>query len=312
VHRIAEEANRQGCVALHAHFGWSGRAARSAAAHLGIPLLTTFYGRDLADRKRRWARHPVYERLFREGALFFCEGPAMFQHLSQLGCPEDKIRIARIGIDLALFPFGPAQRKRPLVVVQVARLVEKKGVDVAIHAFAAARRRIGAGELWIVGDGELRADLERLASRAGVGRAVRFLGELSHAECREVVRCASIAIQPSRTAADGDTEGGAPTVLLEMQAAGIPVAATRHADIPFVVEAEDCIVDEEDVEGLAHVLVRLAGLSDAEWRDRTMRARQFIEANHDARLVAKSIEGYYSEAIAAFDFPGARTDLISS
>ncbi len=296
-HRIAVEARRGGCVALHAHFGWAGRGTVDVARRLAVPLVTTFYGRDLADRKRRWQRGPVYERLFAEGSLFFCEGPAMADHLADLGCPAEKIRIVRIGLDMDLFPFHPAQR-RPLVVIQVARLVEKKGVDVAIRAFAAARNRLGPSELWIVGDGPLRPDLERLASRLGLGGSVQFLSEVSHERYRDVMQRASIAIQPSRTAADGDTEGGAPTVLLEMQAAGIPVVTTRHADIPFVVDAGDCLADEGDVDALADALVRLAGLSETDWQDRLLAARRFVESNHDARRIARDIEGHYREAIS--------------
>jgi len=43
--------------------------------------------------------------------------------------------------------------------------VPKKGVDVSIRAFAAAQPRLGDAELWIVGDGEEREALERLASK---------------------------------------------------------------------------------------------------------------------------------------------------
>ncbi|NIP81231.1 MAG: glycosyltransferase, partial [Gemmatimonadetes bacterium] len=53
-------------------------------------------------------------------------------------------------------------------------------------------------------------------------------------------------------AANGDGEGGAPTTLLEAQAVGLPVVASRHADIPWVVAPEaGLLAPEEDPEALA-------------------------------------------------------------
>ena len=145
VRRVTNEAKRHGCVLLHAHFGWSRPTTLSAARQLGLPLVTTFYGRDLAHRKRRWQRRDAYGELFSGGTLFVCEGPVMVEHLAGLGCPREKIRVVRVGIDLADFPFEPRVRSGSLIVLQAARLVEKKGVDLSIRAFARARSEIGAG-----------------------------------------------------------------------------------------------------------------------------------------------------------------------
>jgi glycosyltransferase involved in cell wall biosynthesis len=293
---VTKEAARHGCVLLHGHFGWSCDESIFAARQLRLPVVTTFYGRDLADRKRRWERREVYDDLFAEGTLFICEGPAMADQLKRLGCAPGKIRVVRIGIDLAHFPFRVPVREGPLVLLQVARLVEKKGVDLTLRAFAAARERIGDSELWIVGDGPLRMELELLAETLGIERSVKFLGEMSFAGYRSLLDRVHIGIQPSRTAADGDTEGGAPTVLLELQARGIPVVATRHADIPFVVEVEDCLAEENDVEGLAERLVWLATLGEVEWRDHSQQRRRRVEEQHDAAAIAKAVEAIYAEA----------------
>jgi len=295
-HLLTRKARRAGCRLLHAHFGWAGCAALPARRRLHVPLVTTFYGHDLSD-----ARGLDYGRLFTEGALFVCEGPAMQAHLMALGCPRPKIRTVRIGLDLARFPFDPRSRSRPLVVFQACRFVEKKGVDLSLRAFAAARRRLGPSELWLVGDGERRPELESLAGRLGISKAVRFLGMLSHDEYREAAGAAHICLQPSRVAENGDTEGGAPTVLLEMQAAGVPVVSTRHADVPFVVPDPDRLVAEEDVDALAEELVRLGGASDAEWSAIAERGRTFVETHHDARIVAVELADVYREALASAD-----------
>jgi colanic acid/amylovoran biosynthesis glycosyltransferase len=68
-----------------------------------------------------------------------------------------------------------------------------------------------------------------------------------------------IVIAPSITGRDGDTEGGAPVVVIEAQAAGIPVVGTMHCDIPNIVVDEETglLCEERDVETLADNLDRL-------------------------------------------------------
>jgi colanic acid/amylovoran biosynthesis glycosyltransferase len=296
-HRITKTAAETSCVALHAHFGWAGVAAVPAAVRTGLPLVTSFYGLDLSQAARGGGRSRPHRRLFAEGTLFVCEGPVMARHLAELGGPPARIRIVKIGIDLDQWPFSPPRRTRPLIIVQTSRFVEKKGIDLSLRAFAAAKSRLGPSELWVVGDGPLREDMERLAARLGIAGHVRFLGMLAYEEYREVMRRAHICIQPSRTARDGDTEGGAPTVLLEMQAAGIAVVATRHADIPFVVHDPDELAEEEDVDGIADALVRKAGASEDEWAESSARGRALVEERHDARVLAGEIAEVYREAL---------------
>lgn len=294
-HRLAAAAQREGCVAIHAHFGPTALPALAARERLGLPLVTTFYGFDvgLAARDGSWV--PRYARLFAAGDAFTVEGPAMAERLVEAGAPPERVHVVRIGLELDKFPYEPRPQARPLVVMQVARFVPKKGLDVTIDAFARALPELGAAELWLVGDGPLEAQLRERAECSGAGGSIRFLGSLSHAEYRERLARVDIGIQPSRTAPDGDTEGGAPTVLLELQAAGIPVVATRHADIPQVVAAPEELAEEEDAEGVAAALLRLAALTPEQRRTRQDAGRALVERRHDARVTAAQLEDLYLE-----------------
>ncbi|MDX6672424.1 MAG: colanic acid/amylovoran biosynthesis glycosyltransferase [Solirubrobacteraceae bacterium] len=300
-HRIEVEARRSGCALLHAHIGYRGWHALTASRRLGVPLVTSFYGDfdlSLPGREPAWA--PRYRELFAGGHTFVVEGPASGAYLARLGCPREKIRIHRIGIDLDGFPFSPPVREpgAPLILFHTGRFVATKGIDTSIRAFAAARERLGDSELWLVGDGELRGEYEALARELGVGGAVRFLGSVPHAEYRRLMESAHIGLVPSRTTAQGQTEGGAPTVLLEMQARGIPVAATRHADIPFVSASQDTLVAEEDHAGLADAIVRLARCGEDEWQQRARRGREFVEREHEAGRLGRALESLYEDVLA--------------
>lgn len=298
------------CSALHAHFGPTGCLAIDVAADAGIPLITTFYGYDLAlaEQQPEWA--PRYEELFARGDAFICEGPAMAAHLARIGCPPERISIVRIGFDVEEFPFRERRPTRPLRVVQVGRLVEKKGFDVTLRAYALARRHLGASELLLVGDGPERPRLEALAQDIGVAGDVRFLGSLDHAAYRRVLADAHIGVQPSRTAADGDTEGGAPTVLLEMQASGLPVVATRHADIPAVVPHPAGLVAEEDERGVADALVALAGAGSDCWAEIGREGRAFVAAHHAGDRIAAGLTAVYAQVLGASPAPAGEVTVL--
>jgi glycosyltransferase involved in cell wall biosynthesis len=83
-----------------------------------------------------------------------------------------------------------------------------------------------------------------------------------------------------------------------MQALGVAVVATRHADIPAVVSEPHELPEETDVEGVAAALVRVAGAHEDEWVARLARARAFVVREHDAHVTARQHEELYREAIA--------------
>jgi colanic acid/amylovoran biosynthesis glycosyltransferase len=294
-YRARREMRRRACVAAHAHFGWAGHDA-VAGRRPPVPLVTSFYGVDvvLPERSPRWRER--YERLFDRCALVTALGPVMSQRLIDLGCPPEKIRLMRLGVDLDEFVFEPRSIASPLIVLQIARLVPKKGFDVTIRAFAEARAELGPAELWIVGDGVLRDELERLARECSVADSVRFFGALAHVDVRRLLRRAHIGVQPSRTAPDGDVEG-TPTVILEFQAVGLPVIATRHADIESIVAFPGDLVPENDVAALAERVVQTARLTTEERDARVRVGREFVEGNHDGRLVAAAVEAIYDELL---------------
>jgi colanic acid/amylovoran biosynthesis glycosyltransferase len=294
---LAAAVSRSRCSLIHAHFGWSGRDSVTAATQLSVPLVTTFYGRDLSETRRARRRDP-YRRLFRAGTLFIVEGPAMAQELARVGCDPERIRIAPIGIATEALSFAPRPRAEPLVVVQTGRFVEKKGFDTGLRAYAKARPSLGESELGLIGEGPLRLELEALVEELGLGSSVRFTGMVSQDEYRRLVTRADVCLQPSRTAADGDSEGGAPTVILEAEALGIPVVATLHADISFVVPRPHELAPENDVDAVADTLVAVALEGDGERRARLEEARAFVSERHAAGVTAAAVEAIYDEALA--------------
>lgn len=144
-----------------------------------------------------------------------------------------------------------ALRKKTILVL--ARLVPVKGLDVLL---AALGRLIGQGadvELLIAGAGPLRSELETLTRDAGLGAAVRFLGEVRGAQKRRLLIGCDVLALPSRRLADGRTES-APTVLLEALASGCPVVASDVGGARELLGDAGTLVPPEDPGALAAAL----------------------------------------------------------
>ena len=87
-------------------------------------------------------------------------------------------------------------------------------------------------------------------------------------------------------------------MILEAQAVGLPVVATRHADIPFVVPRPDELSPEGDADSVAARLLSVVTERDSERRSRLAEARAFVEERHAAAVTAAAVEAIYDEASA--------------
>ena len=293
---FAERARRFAPVLVHAHFGTDGLRALPLAERLGVPLITSLRGYDVArsdlallrSGRRSWIHYALRKQaLQRRGALFLAVSEALRRQAIARGYPEARILTHYNGVDLARFPAG---RGGDDTILFVGRLVEKKGVEILLRAFAAVRRERPRAALLIIGEGPLRARLERLA-----GEGVRFLGAQGPETVAEHMRTASLLAAPSVTARDGDAEG-LPNVVVEAAASALPAVGSDHSGIPeAIVEGETgFIVPERDAEALAGRLLSLLG-------DRALRdlmgaaARRLAEQRFDFALQMQRLEALYDQ-----------------
>jgi colanic acid/amylovoran biosynthesis glycosyltransferase len=174
----------------------------------------------------------------------------------------------------------------------VARLVEKKGVEVALDAMRRLRDRGCEVELRIVGDGPERTRIESQMRQWQLTN-VSLLGALEHSLTRHEFREAHLYIQPSVTAESGDQEG-IPVSLMEAMASGIPVISTRHSGIPeLVIDGQTGhLTGERDGEALAVAIERLTrDRASAERFAQAARAR--VEQEFDRRRQATRFDAYF-------------------
>jgi len=286
---------------IHAHFGPHGCAALKLRRKLKIPLVTNFYGYDVSKlaRDAEWVKR--YQVLFREGDLFLAEGEFLKSKLIELGCPEHKIQIQRIAIPIDRITFVPRQHKKKgekVILLFSGRFVEKKGLIHALSAIKNVHNENKDFEFRIIGDGALKPAIETFIQEHQMSDYVKLLGFLSYSDYLRELQRSDIFIHPSVIAEDGDSEGGAPTSILEAQAAGLPVLATYHADIPnIVVPGKSALLSKErDVRGLADNIRYLLENQDS-WAEMGQAGRQLVEQYHDIRKELGSLEQKYRAVI---------------
>lgn len=289
---------------IHAHFGVEGVYALPVARHLGVPLITTFHGFDatlstpVLLMSPAWANYPLFRhRLARQGDLFLCASAFIRERVLAMGFPAERTRVHYIGVDCqAVRPRAP-EEETP-TILHVARLVEVKGAEYLIRAFATLAARHPKTQLELIGDGPLRARLQKLAGSLGLAERIRFTGALPHAEVLARMRRAAMLVLPSVCTASGRVEGLG-MVLMEAAAAGVPVIGSRVGGIPEgIAEGRSgLLVPERDPDALATCMETL--LNDGDLRRRMgADARAFVEERFDIHRQTALLESFYDEVIA--------------
>lgn len=285
---------------IHAHFGPTGVLALllRRAVLLRGPLVTTFHGVDVTRYPREHGP-AVYAELFRRGELFTANSAFTERRLAELGVPLDRVRRLPVGVDVGAVPFRARSRRpgEPVRLLSVGRLEEVKGIRYGLHAVARLLDRGLDVRYTVVGGGRLEGELRAEARRLGIAGRVRFTGPLpSEAVLREYAEN-DLFLMPGIVTADGQAEAQG-RVLLEAQAAGLPVVATRVGGVPETVGPEaGLLVPPGDPEALARAVEAIAG--DPAAAERMGRAgRGHVEAGFDQGAIFARLLEVYEEAIA--------------
>jgi len=221
----------------------------------------------------------------------------MQKRLIEIGCPEYKIKIQHIAIDLRKYPFRmrlPKNKRELVRILFCGSFREKKGLLYALDAVRQVYTQNSRIEFIIIGDGELRLRVEEFLDRYQMRSYTHLLGFQSHSRMIEEMNAADLFIHPSITAKNGDSEGGAPTSILEAQACGLPVISTHHADIPNVVIPNESalLATERDSKKLMDNILLLLTDQDR-WSTMGELGRAFVYTHHDILKEVKRLENRY-------------------
>jgi glycosyltransferase involved in cell wall biosynthesis len=179
------------------------------------------------------------------------------------------------------------------VVGTVAVMRSQKRLDLWLAAAAEIRSRLTAARFVLVGDGPLRATLERRAQEAGLADAVVFTG--LQPDIAPYLDLIDLYLMSSQFE-------GLPVALLEAMAAGIAVVATDVGGIPEVVRDGETgrLVPFGDASALA-----AASLSLLSARERRLEmgqaGRRRVQSEFGIARMARELDSLYREVTGGFD-----------
>jgi colanic acid/amylovoran biosynthesis glycosyltransferase len=303
---FARVAAREEARIVHIHGGNMAMTVAGSALRAGLPFIVSFYGVDM------W-KHPAgaeglkkkYRDVFASGRLFIVEGPAAASQLEAIGCNPDRIVINRLGVDVAAIPFHQRSVSSGgnLRVLMAARFTEKKGIPYGVEGFCRVAKLNPGMRLTIVGDSGSRRDERARAEILAIVGAHGVAGQVDvrpFMPLRELEALASehdVLLHPSVTARSGDSEGGHPVVMTLFAATGMPIIATRHCDIPEVVEdgRTGWLVAERNAKALAQVFSNI--VDDASCiASMSVAARKLVESKYDIRRLR--LDSVYDRCLA--------------
>lgn len=295
----AEELKDVKVDIVHSHFATVGWHYQNLATRLGALHFVSFYGMDyehIVQTMPKWKAR--YESLFQSADSFICEGSHGAATLKKLGCPEFKISVAKLGVDVALIPFhSRVKNANELKLLQVASFREKKGHADCITAFAGALHQFPNMSLTLIGNGDLklRERMQHLVTQLGILDRVRFLPGIDLEILHETMKDHHVFIQPSRHTSDKDSEGGAPIVLLDAQATGMPIISTLHCDIPDEVlhGKTGLLCGESETLQISDAIGVFYKMPQDSYSVFSANARKHVENTYDIRTNANEIVELY-------------------
>jgi len=302
----------------HAHFFMSGLVARRLKQALGIPYVVTFHA--LGRVRLMHQPHDEFppQRCILEQMVIDAADAIVAE------CPQDEIDLQRHyrtpASRMRMIPCGfdpdelqPVSRAtarahlalpadRP-IVLQLGRMVPRKGVDTVIRALALLERRYRLSPLLLIVGGESATPdpvrtpeigrLQRIAAEEGVSADVQFVGQRPRCDLRFFYSAADVFVTMPWYEPFGITP-------VEAMACGIPVIGARVGGVQYSVEdgRTGFLVEAKNADALARRLAHL--FSDpAIPRLLGKRAKRRAWERFTWQQIARSLADLYAEVATA-------------
>ena len=219
----------EGVGHVHAHFGTNSTALAMLSRAMGGPTYSfTVHGpREFDDAYRLKLREKITRASFVVAITEYCRSQlyrwCSHEHWS-------KIHVVRCGLGEEYLPakptpIDPASR----TLTCVGRICEQKGQLRLVEAAARLKEEGYDFELVLVGDGDMRGEVESLIGRYGLAQHVKITGWADGQTVKQMLLKSRAMVLPSFAE-------GLPVVIMEAMAMGRPVVTTYIAGIPELVE----------------------------------------------------------------------------
>jgi colanic acid/amylovoran biosynthesis glycosyltransferase len=260
---------------VHSHFGTNATAVAMLAHALGGPGFSfTTHGPEEFDKPQQISLREKLERSRFAVAISSFGRSQLMRHCEYAHWA--KLHVVRCGLDESfLAGSGTPVTDRPRFV-NVGRLSGQKGQLLLLEAFAAVVAKRPDAELVLVGDGEMRKEVEQAIERLGIAKNVRITGWATSSQVRDELEQARCLVLPSFAE-------GLPVVIMEALALGRPVLTTYVAGIPELV-SQECgwLVPAGAVPPLTAAMLEVLDATSAELTKRGAEGQRRVREMHSA------------------------------
>lgn len=219
-----------------------GLAALWCKKTLGIPYYVYVFGADIMEFERDPVGRWLITRVLNNSTGIICCSSFTARHVIDKFAPSAPVHRVNPGVEERFFEkTNPGNLRQKLglsdktVLLTVGRLVERKGHELVIRSLSRLMEMVPDIHYLIVGEGPVRADLEKTAAKCGVSDRITFAGAVGDAMLPSYYHAADLFIMATRQLGTKDIEGFG-IVYLEANAAGLPVIAVRSGGVMDAVQ----------------------------------------------------------------------------
>ena len=275
-----------GVTHTHAHFGTNAAAVAMLARALGGPEYSfTVHGPEEFDAPRALS---LGEKIARSKFTVAITSYGRSQ-LSRWAEPDhwNKIKVVHCGIEPAHFPSPTPLPEGGPRFVAIGRFVEQKGQLVALDALAEVVTTSPQAHLTLIGDGDMRPEIEARIAALGLSNHVTLTGWVDEARILAELQNAHALLMPSFAE-------GLPMVIMEAMAAGRAVIATYIAGIPELVlpGKTGWLTPAGDASALADAMNELAEATPEKLAEMGQAGRARVMERHDVHLEAAKLAAH--------------------
>lgn len=290
---------------VHTHTAKAGMLGRLAAKLAGVPIIVhTFHGHvfhSYFSRPKTQAFVRIERVLARMSDAIITLSPRQREEILGYGIGRPE-KVQAIGLGLPLDPFVTCASLRgqlrqelgvseqtPLIGI-VARLVPVKGHSYFLDAAKYVLETYPDARFLLIGDGELRAELEQYARDADIEKHVRFLG--FRRDLPEIYAGLDVVLLSS-------LNEGLPVTLIEALAAATPVVAAQVGGVGDLVDHQKTgiLVPPQDSRALANGVCQMLTLSASDRQKMGAAGRASVYPRYHIATLVRNIETLYQDLL---------------
>lgn len=270
-----------------------------------IPAISAYAASRLTNRVFITTAHGYYRKhilseVMGWGRYVIVASNIMANHMIKtFGVPHERIRLIPRGVDLARFKFRDPSTHKPegYTIGMVSRLTTLKGHPDFIKAVTILKEHIPRLKVIVVGDSprpKYREDLESLARRLGLSKTVEFIG------AKEDVPMVMSSLDVIASATITPEAFG--RVVIEAQASGVPVVATRVGGVVDIIEdgVTGLLTRPQDPRDMADKILKLYKDKNL-WAGIAVNARKSVENHYSLETMTTNTVALYEEALRSLN-----------